>query len=204
MALSNEFERRLEKLFDRRTSWLRQAIGKNRPGRPHIFNREKVEPKLRELGELAMEILVRRRGRKEFRRVVDGKRQWHVKRGKGFGVDAKRKSFRQWYEKHIGHKNCVYVFWSRRECVYVGRTSRGKGRPSGWFDRVWFQPVTRIDIYPVPRRSEVPKAECLAVHIFDPSENKNRPSIGSYTKKCPICADTKEIDAELKSIFRLR
>src|SRR5271156_2718736 len=105
MALTAKFDKELERLFHRRTSWLRQAIGKNRPGRPHIFNRKKVEPKLDELGELAVEILVRRRARKDFRRIIAGKRQWHVKRGKGFGVDAKRKKFKRWYEKHIGNKN---------------------------------------------------------------------------------------------------
>jgi hypothetical protein len=204
MALTKEFERKLERLFHRRTSWLRKAIGKKRPGRPHIFNRKKVKPKLDELGDLAGVILAQRRARKEFRRATDGKRQWHVKRGKGYGVDAKRKKFKRWYERHIGNKNCVYVFWAGKKCVYVGRTLHGKGRPAGWFDRVWFQPVTRIDIYSVLRRSEVPKAECLAVHLFDPSENKNLPSFGSYTKECPICQSTKEIDHELKSIFRLR
>lgn len=204
MSLTANFDRELNRLFHRRTSWVRQAIGKNRPGRPHIFNRGKVEPKLDELGELAHDILVRGRARKEFRRTVHGKRQWHVKRGKGFGIDAKRKKFKRWYEKYIGNKNCVYVFWAEKRCAYVGRTSRGKGRPAGWFDRVWFQPVTRIDIYSVSRRSEVPKAECLAVHLFDPLENKNWPSFGSYTKECPICQATKEIDRELRSIFRFR
>ena len=204
MALTTKFEKELKKLFLRRTSWLRKAIGKIRPGRPHVFNRKKVEPKVYELGELAADILVRRRARKEFRSVVGGKRQWHVKRGKGYGVQAKTKKFKAWYDKHIGNKNCTYVFWAGKECVYVGRTIRGKGRPAGWFDRVWFQPVRRIDIYSVLRRSEVPKAECLAMHMFDPTENKNWPSIGRYTKKCPICRATKEIDHELKNIFRLR
>ncbi len=204
MALDAKFERELQKLFHRRTSWLRQAIGKLRPGRPHVFNRKKVEPKLDELGELATEILERRRARRAFRRVVDKKRQWHVKRGKGYGVDAKRDKFKRWYDNRIGNKNCVYAFWSQKECIYVGRTSRGRGRPTAWFDRVWFQPVTRIDIYSVLRRSEVGKAECLAVHLFDPSVNKNWPSFESYTKRCPICEATRAIDEELQSIFRLR
>jgi hypothetical protein len=204
MALTTRFERELQKLFHRRTSWLRRAIGKKRPGRPPIFNREKAEPKLRQLGEVATQILVGRRARGEFVRAVDGKRQWHVKRGKGFGVDAKRERFKHWYNRHIGSSNCVYAFWSSRGCIYVGRTLRGHGRPAGWFDRAWFLPVKRIDIYPMRRPSEVPKAECLAMHLFDPSENKNWPSIGRHKKKCPICRATKEIDRELKSIFRLR
>src|SRR5712692_7604043 len=108
MALATKFEKELQKLFYRRTSWLRKAIGKNKPGRPHVFNRKKVEPKLNELGELATEILVGRRARRAFLRTVDGKRQWHVKRGKGFGIDEKKRRFGRWYDKHIGNKNCVY------------------------------------------------------------------------------------------------
>lgn len=204
MALATRFEEGLWKLFHRRTSWLRKAIGKKKPGRPHLFNRKKVVPELIELGNLASEILARRRARKELHGIVGGKRQWHVKRGKGFGTDAKVKKFKHWYDRHIRNKNCVYVFWNSNHCVYVGRTLRGKGRPAGWFDRVWFQPVTRIDIYPVHRPSEVPRAECLAVHLFDPSENKNWPSFEKYTKECPICRATKEIDYELRSIFRLK
>jgi hypothetical protein len=204
MALATKFERDLKRLFDRRTSWLRMAIGKKRPGRPHNFNRRTVEPKLDALVELATTILVRRRALQEFRQVVDGKRQWHVKRGKGFGVAVKRDRFKEWYERHIGNKNCVYIFWSRKKCEYVGRTFRGKNRPAGWFDRAWFQSVTRIDIYSVPRRSQVPKAECLGIHLFDPRQNKNMPSFGKYTRRCAICEDTKEIGRELKSIFRLR
>ena len=204
MGLATKFERELKKLFHRRTSWLRQAIGRNRPGRPHVFNRKKVKPKLYELGELATQIVAGRRARRQFEKAVEGKRQWHVKRGKGHGIDAKKEGFKRWYDRAIESRNCVYVFWAPHECIYVGRTLRGKGRPAGWFDRYWFQPVSRIDIYTVRRPSEVPKTECLAVHLFDPVVNKNWPSIHNYTKKCPICEATKEIDHELESIFRLR
>ncbi len=204
MALVKRFDMELNKLFYRRTSWLKAAIGKKLPGRPHEFNRKQVYPMLDKLGEIAAAILVKRRARGEFSKIRDVKRQWQVKRGKGHGVDAKQESFKRWYKKHIGSKNCVYVFWARRRCVYVGRTLHGHGRPAGWFDRVWFQPVTRIDIYSISNPSRVPKAECLAMHLFDPAENDYWPSIGKYTKKCTICSATKEIEQELKSIFRLR
>lgn len=204
MALKKEFERKLEKLFLRRTSWLRQAIGKKRPGPPHIFNRKRVESALAELLVLAEEILVKERGRRQFVGTWDKKSQWHVKRGKGFGISAKQKTFRKWYDKKIGNNNCVYVFWAKRKAIYVGRTENGKGRPAGWFDRAWFQPATRIDIYSVKRKSVVPMAECLATHLFKPTENKNSSSTKKYAKKCPIHKASKEIREEVKSIFRLR
>lgn len=72
MAFAAKFDRELQKLFYRRTSWLRNAIGKNRPGRPHVFNQKKVEPILDELGELATEILVRRRAASLFASTREG------------------------------------------------------------------------------------------------------------------------------------
>lgn len=204
MALTTQFERKLGRLFHRRTDWLRKAIGKHRPGRPRGFTRKKVKPKLDELGDLAAKIITGRRAKKEFRRLIADKRQWQTKRGKGWNRHAKKDSFRRWYERHIGSRNCVYVFWSGKTCEYVGRTIRGKGRPAHWFTVFWFHNVTRIDIYTIGRKSEVGKAECLAMHIFDPRQNQNWASFQDYTKRCPICEATKEIDAELKSIFRLR
>lgn len=204
MALATQFEQELALLFYRRTAWLRSAIGTNRPGRPHEFTRRKVYPKLDELGEIATKIITSKRAKKEFRKLIGDKRQWQTKRGKGWDRYAKKESFKRWYERHIGSKNCVYVFWSGRTCEYVGRTVRGHGRPLTWFTVFWFHRVTRIDIYTILRKSEVGKAECLAIHIFDPRQNQNWPSRQKYTKKCPICEATKEIDDELKAIFRLR
>jgi len=204
LALVTRFERKLKKLFDRRTAWVRKAIGVHRPGRPWEFKRKTVTPKLEELGEIAGDIIIGRRAKKEFRKLFDHKRQWQTKRGKGWDRYAKKKSFKRWYERHIGSKNCVYVFWSGKTCEYVGRTIHGKGRPAAHFTVFWFYRVTRIDVYTVPRKSEVGKAECLAVHIFEPRQNANWPSMHKYTKKCPICEATKEIDADLKNIFRLR
>ncbi|SRR5258707_7011467 len=96
MALVKRFDMELNKLFYRRTSWLKAAIGKKLPGRPHEFNRKQVYPMLDKLGEIAAAILVKRRARGEFSKIRDVKRQWQVKRGKGHGVDAKQESFKRW------------------------------------------------------------------------------------------------------------
>ena len=124
--------------------------------------------------------------------------------GKGFGRRAKKAAFRRWYDKRVRSKNCVYVFWSNRKCVYVGRTLRGKGRPSGSFEKYWFSWVTRIDVYSVASPSVVPKAECLAIDLFDPSQNINSSSKPKYSKRCPICSTEKRISAELRRVFPLR
>ncbi len=203
MALTKQFERGLEKLFHRRTAWLRRAIGKKRPGPAPSFTKAEVRPRLERLTQIARKILVRRRGRREFQRSVESKRRWHPKKGKGFGFKAKKAKFKRWYDREIGSRNCVYVFWSSGVCEYVGRTVRGKGRPVGWFDKFWFPSVTRIDVYAVRSPSLVPKVECLAIDQFNPRRNVNSASKPKYAKKCPVCSPTKEIRQELKVVFRL-
>jgi hypothetical protein len=177
MALTKEFERGIEKLLQRRTAWLRRAIGKKRPGPAPLLTKAKVRPRLERHTQIAREILLRKRGRAEFRQSVEFTRHWFPKKGKGFGVYAKKAKFKHWYGHKIGSRNCVYVFWSRGVCEYVGRTVRGKGRPAGWFDKFWFPSVTRIDIYAVRNASLVPKLECLAIDQFNPRRNVDRKSV---------------------------
>ena len=204
MALTKEFERSLEKLFQRRTAKLYRIIGRKRAGAPPKFTKPKVRPQLERLTHIARKILLRKRGRKEFLRSVESKRQWQVK-GKGFRIDAKKTEFKRWYDREIGSKNCVYVFWSARDCEYVGRTLRGKGRPVSWFDnKRWFPRVTRIDIYRVRTAGQVPKVECLAIDRFDPRQNKYSAAKPKYAQRCPVCSRTRRIRKELKRLFRLR
>ena len=203
MALSKQFERQLQNLFNRRTAWLKHSLGKKQPGRAPIFSKKSVQPRLERLLEVAEESLITRHGNSEFRDLVRAKKQWQVK-GKAFGVDAKIRAFKGWYQKYITSDNCIYVFWSRRRCYYVGRTIRGKGRPSAHFVKYWFPGVTRIDIFSVSSPTRVPKAECLAIHLMSPRYNKNQAAKRRYCPACPICKTKKEIKTDLKRLFRIR
>jgi hypothetical protein len=163
-----------------------------------------IEPKLKRLVNLAREILVRKRARRAFRDAVAHKAAWHVKKGKGFGVPAKKENFKRWYERHIGKRNCVYALWAHKRCMYVGRTQRGKGRPTHCFDKFWFPSVTRIDVFSIRTPRLVPMAECLAIDLFRPRRNIHRSSHSKYSVKCPVCSAVKDIRGELKTVFKLR
>jgi hypothetical protein len=204
MALSVEFDDVLHDLFDLRIAWLRNAIGKKRPGPVPAFTKNKVNPVLDRLGTTARQILLRQRGRQEFEASYVSKRQWQVTRKKGWNYHAKKAAFRSWYDREIRSDNCVYVFWSGRKCRYVGRTLNGKGRPSSAFDQRKFSTVTRIDIYSVKSPTAVPRAECLAIDVFDPHNNVYSSSRPKYSRKCPLCSAEKEIRRELKRIFPFR
>ena len=203
MALVSQFSRELKKLFRRRTAWLHSAVGKKSPGRAPAFTKKRVKPALEKLAKIARESLINRRARPEFDAVTVAKRQWHLK-NKGWGVRAKRDSFKRWYERNIQSHNCVYVLWSHRRCEYVGRTLRGKGRPSSSFEKYWFRSVTRIDIYSVRTPTVVAKAECLAIHIFEPRRNEISSSRPKFSKRCPICVADRDLKRELSAIFPLR
>ena len=202
MARKKEFERALQKLMHRRTAWLRSAVGQRQRGFPLSFTRATVEPEILSLTRIARKILTDQQARKEFSQGVNGrKRQWHVR---GHGIKVKRREFMDWYDKKIGHLNCIYVFWSGRQCKYVGRTLGGKGRPAGHFEKYWFRSVTRVDVYKAWKPSLIPMLECLAMDMFDPSHNRNRAAKRKYAKRCPVCSTEKAIKTELKRIFRLR
>jgi len=196
-----EFDKRLHKLFDDRTHWLRAQVRKSKPGPAPQFSKKKVKSSIKKLQTLATKCLLRSYAVDGLDELYNQKKQWHVT---GWGVDQKQRAFVRWFEKTIHYKNCVYVFWAKRRCRYVGRTLKGKNRPQGQFQKFWFPGVTRIDIYAARGRKDVPKLECLATHRFKPTRSKNKPAARKWTAKCPICEAHKAIQSEVKSIFRLR
>ena len=202
MAIKTEFSRGLSELFERRTNWLKRAIGEVNPGPVLTFSKKKVMSRINRLCSLAREILSRKRARKALRKLEC--RRWHPKKGKGFGRDQKQAVFKKWYERQIKQPNCVYIFWSRRKCEYVGRTLKGKGRPQSHFKQYWFGSVTQIDIMIVQQRRLVPMYECLAIDLYKPKRNLQKAARKRFSTKCPVCTVVKEIKDELKSLFKLR
>lgn len=199
-----EFDRHLNKLFLKRTHWIRNTVRSSMRGRPPILNRRRISKTIKHLQDLASECLVKDHASSEFNSLVKEKRWWRVTTSKGWGRDAKKKNFNQWFDKNIFFPNCVYIFWSKSTCLYVGRTLRGKGRPQSHFNMHWFSKTTRINIFSTSSASEVPKLECLAIHRFSPVHNKRRAANKMWAKKCPVCKVHEMIDDELRSIFYLK
>lgn len=205
MSHESQFRAELDRLFRRRTYWLRSVVEGPRPGLPPRLNRKHVRRTIAKLQDLASEALAEKLARDEFELGVRFRKSWHAKRGKGRGSDAKRKSFNAWFDEHLGPGAYVYVFWRRRRrCVYVGKTTRSGRRISSHFEKHWFGPVTRVDIYHATGRRVLPALECLAIHRFQPSGNKFRAERRKWTRRCELCRIHRFIDSELRDIFRLR
>lgn len=203
MSKKKEFLRELDRLYERRTRWLRSVVGDKRPGPLATFARKDVNEGIAHLQSITSDAFATKLAKQEFAEYAPTKRAWQVK---GHGYERKRELFDTWFEKKFGdHRNCVYVFWGKkRRCIYVGRTYGGKNRPRSHFDKGWFGRVKRIDIYPVRLASQLPKLECLAIHRFWPKENKQRAAREKWTKKCPMCRIHRDIHREVRRIFRLR
>lgn len=204
MSRAVEFKRELDRLFRRRTHWLRTALDGAKPGVPPRFRRSHVDKAIDELQGLASEALADSLARDEFESGVRFRRSWHVKRGKGRGYDEKRGAFNAWFDEQVGIGSCIYVFWYGPDCVYVGKTVNGATRPSSHFDKVWFQSVTRIDVYATRGKRVLPALECLAIHRFQPRVNRFRPAAHKWTRRCSLCDTHRWIEQEVRSLFRLR
>src|SRR5712692_10515688 len=118
------FRAELDRLFRRRTFWLRSSVEAPRPGPPPGLSRQHVRRVISKLQELASSSLADKLARDDFEDGVLGRRSWHAKKGKGRGADPKRRSFNKWFDEYLRPGTYVYVFWSRRHCVYVGKTVR--------------------------------------------------------------------------------
>ena len=202
MAHINKFENALDELFHKRTFWLRSAIGRKKPGPPPKIIRRFVNNGISNLQEIVSNALANKLAKSEFNKHALGKRAWHIK---GFGIDEKKSLFEEWFGKEFPKlTNYIYVFWGNEKCIYVGRTTvYGGRRHSSHFIKFWFKDVKRIDIFP-SEPAQTPKLECLAIHHFDPVRNKKKAATKKWTKKCPLCAIHKNIEEELRKIFKLR
>ena len=203
MAFSKEFERELDKLFHQRTHWLRDEIGSKKVGKPPEFDRNKVDKGIARLQQVASLSLAGKLARDQFNQFVTKKKNYLIK---GYGPVDKKARFEVWFSEHFQNtRGLIYTFWGKNgKCIYVGRTGSHGSRPSSHFDKYWFSGVTRVTIFSVKSKSHIPKLECLGIHHFRPSMNKNRASTGKWTKACPLCETHKHIEKELRNIFRFK
>ena len=191
------------RLFQIRTHQLRSYLWPTRGKAPRLTKKRLVVG-ISKLQDIAVNDYLHSKVAKEAFKSYDYKRQWHAKRNKGFGVSAKKKSFRDWYERHITTKNSVYAFWNKSKCLYVGRTLNGKGRATSHFEKYWFRQATRVDIFGFDRKRDVPKYECMLTHRLNPAYSKITPSTKRYYSHCPICDGRKHISKGIKGMFRFR
>lgn len=202
MKHSITFQKALDKLFEDRTRWLRSAVGLKKQGNPSIFNRQKLTKEIEKLQGIASNAVIKKVFNSEFNKKVSPKQSWNIK---GRGWEEEQNNFKRWFNNTISKtKHYIYAFWKDHHCIYIGKSSGGYWRPSSHFNKTDFRGAHRVDIFLAKSPNQVPKLECLAMHYFKPTLNRMKASHKKWTKSCPICVIHKDIETELRSIFRFK
>ncbi|MGI8853690.1 MAG: hypothetical protein ACR2GC_10485 [Methyloceanibacter sp.] len=94
---ARKFDEELTRLLKDRTHQLRAKIWPSR-GATGKITKKKVRASIDKLQELAKTAILRSKQGKFVLANYDYKRQWHPKRGKGFGRPTKKRNFKNWYE----------------------------------------------------------------------------------------------------------
>ena len=199
MALAKQFSRKLDHLWKLRTADLRALVIPRGVGQPAKFSRRVRERHIDQLLDDATEVLLKREGRGEFKKVTIGR---HLRQIKGRGLLDRGNNLLQWAEEKL-RGPIVYAFWRRRKCLYVGKGESWK-RLRIYHKSAYLLQAQCVEVFRVAGMSQLPKAECLATHLFKPRDRKVRPARVRWGKACPICRKHDLIRYELKTIFKMK
>jgi hypothetical protein len=198
MAYANQFRDSLREAIDRRTDSMTRIILGGR-GAPKKFNKA-VRNKLRtKILDRASHILTRQSAKSEFRSLITNRRLRYIS---GRGVRQRFDSIYSWARKRV-RGPIVYAFWRRKRCLYVGKGLSYR-RLRAYKKNIYLKDATCVEIWQIASKAKLPSAECLAIHLFDPLDNRMKAAKVKWGKKCPVCRRHDEFKKEVDSLLRLR
>jgi len=194
-----KFRRLLSDLWARRTRNLLKAVAGSKVASKKKFSKPIRDRFVRRMLEAAHDTLVLRIGRKEYARLYHGRHRRHIR---GYGFRNRYRRIRKWAERHLTGP-IVYSFWRNRRCLYVGKGATYK-RLGAYKKSIYLKEATLLKVWRIRSLAMLPKAECLAVHLFQPRDNIIGPARLKKRHKCPVCKELRKIRRELRSLFRLK
>lgn len=197
MALKTKFLKKLHDLWQRRVTFIQSVVGLSVQGRPRVLNKKVRERRIIQLLDTATGML-RRRATKELRKIIRGSRQRHIK---GRGIRNRFNLVYEWARQNIKGP-IIYSFWRGKRCLYLGK-GRSRSRLKNYSHSIYLKDADLLEVNMVRGGSLLPKAECLAVHLFEPRDNRVKPAKEKWGKACLICKAHDEIRGELRRIFAL-
>jgi hypothetical protein len=97
----------------------------------------------------------------------------------------------------------VYSFWKGKSCLYVGK-GKSYRRLRSYKKTIFLRPGHSLEVWQVKTKRALPSAECLAIHLFSPRYNENKPARVKWGGKCPICRMHDFVQEEISSLLRLK
>lgn len=199
--LRKRFAKKLDDLWRRRTAELRALVIPQGPGASPQFSKTVRQKHTDELLSMATDLLLGREGKKEFRRTYSERRLRQI----GGGSLEKRALRLSDWAKSQAFGPIVYAFWKGKKCLYVGKGDSWK-RLAGYAKgkSAYLLQATCVEVFCVKGKSHLPKAECLATHLFEPQDQKVKPANKKWGKKCPICRKRDHIRDDLQALFKMK
>jgi hypothetical protein len=127
MAFSKTFEGELNKLFRKRTHWLRQKLGTAGVGKPPVFNRKTVKAGIERLQQIASDALSRKLARVAFDENVKSHKNRQIK---GHGPAEKKANFEKWFIRIQENQRRSLCVLGEEWTVYLCRSHRITWKPT--------------------------------------------------------------------------
>jgi hypothetical protein len=198
MALATEFLRLLDRAMKRRTDAMRRLVIPTK-GAPKKMNKRVRDSLRADLLDSASQLLVREKARKEFQRLATPRQLRFIA---GHGIRKRFDNLYSWARENL-HGPVIYSFWKGSRCLYVGK-GKSYRRLSAYKGHHYLTVADSLKVWQVRSKNKVPSAECLAVHLFRPRFNENKPAKVKWGKKCPVCRSHDELKEDLDSLLRLK
>lgn len=200
MALKTRFLAALDEALERRTEQLRRLIVPSDQGAPMKYTKKIRDKMKRKLLLTASEVLVHEHAEKEFAKAV---REKHLRFIRGFGLQDRFDRIYRWAHKTFDGP-LVYAFWRGRQCLYVGK-GKSYRRLKHYEKSVYLIHADCIEAWEVNGKANLPRAECLAIHLFSPRDNKQKKAAKvKWGKSCPICERHDEAASEIAGLLKLK
>jgi len=193
MARLKQFDKKLHELWQRRIVHIESLVRK-RQGRPKSFTKKNRDKGIRELEEMADEIVTKQGAKAELTKITAYKKRRQIK---GRGIANRYDRIIHWAEKKLPGA-IIYAFWKKKRCLYVGQGITWK-RLRSYEKSIYLKEATLLKIIGVTSTSQIDKAECLSKHLYSPRDNKIDPAKTKWSKACPVCSTKTKTRTALKT-----
>jgi hypothetical protein len=198
LALKTQFERVLDEAIERRTNQLRRLVISPDQGAPKQYTKSVRDRLKKRILSAASAVLVSEHAERELAKTFVRRRLRFIK---GFGVSDRFDRLYGWARRKLNGP-IVYAFWRGKRCLYVGK-GKTRRRLKHYERSVYLWHATALEVWEIRTRNQLPRAECLAIHLFRPSDNKQKKAAKvKWGKVCPICKRHDQIASETASLLR--
>jgi hypothetical protein len=199
LALKTKFVRVLDDAVERRTEQLRRLVVSPNQGAPKKYTRTIRDRLKKRILLAASAVLVNEHAEHEIAKTVLRRRLRFIK---GFGLTNRFDRLYGWAERKL-QGPIVYAFWRGKKCLYVGK-GKSYRRLKHYDKSVYLWHASALEVWQIKSKSQLPRAECLAIHLFKPRDNKQKKAAKvKWGKVCPICKRHDEIASATSSLLRL-